>query len=245
MDRFAIILLASALGAAGGVLVAQAAQTPTSAVAVAVLPDELEERLKRIEDKLDDRPEPLTLRGNPVTPPPAPAGFDPGSEQGKALLKAIADTVKSETRSTLAEMQAEEGTTVRRTPRRPQRKRMALSDVARELELSSSEESALRDHYDRINEKAIKLLAGDEGNVDEVRADLESVKKDPSKRMTVFTKYMPKIFPKKIGEFVQLRTEMSTGVTEAVGKEKADKIRSGYVIEESDPFGMEGRRGFR
>ena len=88
------------------------------------------------------------------------------------------------------------------------------------------------------------MLVGEGETIDDVRRELESMRDDPSKRATLFPKYMGRVIPAKIGEFIALEGERRKGVVDAVGKEKAREIESKYTIEESDPFKMRGG-GFR
>lgn len=244
MDRFAIVLLASAIGAAGGVFVMKTLDTQagSSADAPAAVPSDLAVRLERIEAILSDRPEPLTLRGAA----PAPGAFTPESPEGKAFIAAIAGQVSESTKEALAAAAEEaappSGEAPTRGRRRSNRKRMALTDVAKELELSSAEEQALKEVYEQSNDKLMKVLAGENGDTEEVRRDIEKIRENPDEAMAVMAKYIPRV-TKDIGSFFSIRSQQTKGIRDAIGEDKAARLNREFVVEESDPLGMGGRGG--
>lgn len=200
-------------------------------------------RLARIEAALDRiTGGPMEAGGDPALKGNAPIRVSLDAESMAELKEATRATVKE----TLAEMQPAEGAaagTLQRGPMRFARKRTKLADAAAELGLSSGEEDEVRRIYAETMEKAFKLLAGEDGDVDQVRRDIESVQQDPSKRFSVFGKYMPRVLP-KIGEFMQLDADRRKRVEQVVGKDKARDLERKYDIEESNPLGIGGNMRF-
>ena len=239
MDRFAIVLLASAIGAAAGVFVMKALDDRPAEHkdGDAIAPtDALLQRLERIEARLDERPEPLTLRGNA----PAPTAFSLDSPEGKRLLEAIGKQVKASAKEAIDEnapnlAQGRVGATAPGAARwnRSRRKRVSLDDLAKELELSGNEQQALADVYDESKEKLFKMLAGENGDVEAVRQDYERSQENPQTALTLMSKYIPNI-TKNLGGFIALRTEQQQGIEEAIGKEKAGRLQREYTVEGVD-----------
>ena len=118
----------------------------------------------------------------------------------------------------------------------PGKKRATLSEAARELDLSSSEEAELRRIYADTQEKYLKLIAGPDGDVDAVRRELDEAKKDPKKAPLMMAKYLPKMLP-KIGELMTIRFDQDAAVQAAVGPDKAARLDSRFDVVEANPLG--------
>ncbi len=254
MDKFLPMLLSAVLGGAvGGGLVhvlgpgADADTRATAAIGDLALTDaqietlygQMEAHRRKVAE--GDNATLSAPKGNEMlTAPPAltDAQMDALIARHQAKLEAstkkmIEDQVKEAVAS------ASDGERPRRS-RRPRRQRKSLADAAAELQLSSAEEQALRDHYENITNKALGMLVVEGETIEDVRRELEAAKDDPTKRMNLIPKYMGRVIPAKIGEFIALEGERRKGVVDAVGKEKAREIESKYTIEESDPFNMRG-----
>lgn len=137
----------------------------------------------------------------------------------------------------IEELKAESGEGGGRAARKP-RPRMDLEEVAREVGLSAREEDDLRRVYENANQRFMELLAKPDGDVEQVRRDFEAFKDDETARPKLMTKYIPK-FMGNIGELMAIDAEKRTGIQEAVGSEKADKLGE-YDIVEENPFGFGG-----
>ena len=195
MDRILAFLLAAALGGAGGGFLVHALAPPAASdVGVAgagrlAADNALADQLAGIEQRLDAlgatrglgpglRPGAAPREG---TPPPANVQLDDATIE--ALAARLDERMKSTVKDAVAEAGAEGGET--RSRRRPERKRVALADAARELELSTSQEEALRELYAGMEEKVYAMLAGEDGDPEEVRRDVAMVKADRSKTFEV------------------------------------------------------------
>lgn len=121
-------------------------------------------------------------------------------------------------------------------PGRRGRRRMALADVAREVGLSAREEDDLRRIFANAENKLYELFAKPDGDVEQVKRDLEAFKTDPTARPQLMGKYVPKML-KNIGEVMAIEQEKNAAVVEAVGEERAAEL-SGYNIEEANPLDM-------
>lgn len=245
MDKTIVALLVGLLaGAAGGFVPTLFENTAEDTDTVAATPgtdSSVAERLAKIEANIDRLLEGGMKAGGLSGNAPMRVTIDDATMS--QLKKATKETVKE----TLAEMKEEGSAELPNESVRigrgmgGGRKRMKLADAASELELTGAQEDELRQIYSDTYENMLKLVAGEDGNVEDVRRDIESVRDDPSKAMSVMGKYMPKIFPAKIGDFIKLRTDQDTKVRQAIGDEKATKLRRNYDIEEANPLPIGGR----
>ncbi len=246
-DKVIIGLLALVAGAVGGFGAAKLADSgSTNTPASDTTSDGLEDRFAALEADIAALRQPAALTGSGERVGGTHSGAPVTVAQLDELKSELTADLKSKIDKQVDERMAEMGSaaeTAGGVPARPERKRMSLADASRELGLSSAEEDEVRQVYATATEDALKLLAGEDGDIEEVRADLEKVRKDPAAGMQIMGKYLPRIFPAKIGEFMQIRTKQQQGLVTAVGKEKAGKLERDFVVEESDPFGMRGRSG--
>ncbi len=186
----------------------------------------------------------MTAGGGAALEGSAPMRFSLDDESLAKLKAATKETVKE----TLAELKSEEPAGELMLPgrgrrMRPSKKRLSLADAAADFGLSSGEEAELRDIYQDTMDKAVKLIAGEDGDADQVRKDLEAMRTDPSKRVAMMGKYIPKFLP-KIGEFIQLDQNRRKRVEETLGKDRARELNNKYDIEEANPTGMGGNMRF-
>jgi hypothetical protein len=249
MDRFLALLLAAALGGAGGGFLVHtmapsgsgggslgASGGPGSQAALVA-------QLEGIERRLDTlgagtargpglKPGAAALEG--TAPRSAPLALDEGAVE--ALAAQLAVRMKDSVKDAVEE--AGLGTRGQ-APRRAERKRVSLAAAAKELELSTSQEEALRELYTDMESKVFKMLAGENGDPEEVRRDVEMAKADKSKTFEVVGKYMPKALG-NLGGFMALEGERQARTQEIVGPDKARRLQNEFSIEEQDPFGMNG-----
>lgn len=125
---------------------------------------------------------------------------------------------------------------------RQRKKRMALADVAAEVGLSAGEEDALRQIYANSTDRFLKMMAGPEGDVEQVKQDFEAFRSDEKQRPTLMKKYVPR-FITNVGEMMAIEADKETQVREAVGDEKADALDA-FNIEEESPFDLGGSMRF-
>lgn len=117
-------------------------------------------------------------------------------------------------------------------PRKP------LAEVARELNLTGTQEDAVRAAYREATDRMLKVMAEPESDPETLRRELEAAKGDRAKSMGLVTKYMPK-FLTKLGDVMTIQAERDDKIRKAVGDDGAAKLDR-YRIEEEDPFGLDG-----
>ena len=117
------------------------------------------------------------------------------------------------------------------------RPRKELAEVAREIGLSAGEEDALRRIYADTQDRLFKMMAGPDGDVEQVKRDFTAFKEDETKRPQLVQKYMPK-FVSNLGNLMAVEGERQQAVVEAVGEDKA-ALLGGYDIVEANPMGMD------
>ncbi len=255
MERFLALLLASALGgAAGGFLVHTFAPGAPRPNEIGVMGDasgaSIAERLAAIERRLVD--------GGMESASDAPslrssgrASSVPGVLSGQPtidtttmerLAAGVAEKLSQQMKDSVQEaLRAERDREAEDDePARPAPRRVTLADAARELDLDAAQEQALRDLYTEIENDAYRLVAGEDGDPEEVRRDVQGAKSDPTKRMQVVGKYLPKVI-NNIGGVMELDAKRRARTAEIVGPEKADRLNNGeFLIEEQNPLGWEG-----
>lgn len=254
MERFLSLLLASALGgAAGGFVVhlvgpARGSGGDVSATGSVADAERLGERLLGIEERLAaiaSEGGPSARPGLRGAPPGRPPGARPG-EMDEATLDVLSAKLAERMESTVkkAVSEAVENNKGEETPQRERRKRVSLAEAAKQLELSTTQEEQLRELYGELENEVFTMLAGKDGDPDEVRRDVQTAKDDPAKTMEVVGKYIPKAMS-NLGGFMSLEVKRQQRTNEIVGPEKADRMRREFSIEEQDPLGMEGGFNFR
>ena len=236
---FLALLVGLLAGGVGGYAVYAAssdsgAAGPTEGAAVDLT--SLDERLGRIEALLD-REAPMTLRGAPGAAMDAEAVAVAVAERLEGQMK---DSVRDGVRDVWQEMGAPTSAAAEIPGMTRKRKKAAtLAEAAADLGLSSTEENDLREIYEATIERALDLLAGKDGDREEVRRDFERIKTDPNARMMMIGKYMPKIMP-NIGEFMTMEMDRENKIREAIGEEKAERLKNEFNVSEADPFGISG-----
>lgn len=120
----------------------------------------------------------------------------------------------------------------------PAKKEVTLAEAAAELELTAEEEEAVRRIAKETSEEFLKVIAGKDGNVDDIRRDLEEAKDDPKKRIELTTKYMGKVMT-NIGGLLAVGMTHEQKMRDAIGAEKARKLDENYKVSDLDPLGLE------
>jgi len=241
MSRFLLPFVAAALGAAGGTYAVQRwAPAPPSAApsaAESASDGDVKAELAAIRRWLE-RP------GAVGAPGTLAAGSRPGeaaaavaSRPAVTLTAADLEAAVARAVETSLETRAEADRAAKAAAAAP-KARKSLAEVARELDLTSSQEDAVRQAYRDATDRLLKVMAEPESDANTLRRELEAAKGDSSKTMGLVTKYMPK-FLTKFGDVISIQAERDAKVRTAVGTDKADKFDR-YRIEEEDPFGLDG-----
>ena len=242
MNHIVIVACVALLAGAGGAwLLTEVQGTGGSASTAEGMDDTalLQERIADLEREL------ALLKNPPATlgaDAPARARGTRGGDEAavvEAVLAKLEDRVDARVTSKFEELAAKEadegeGKGSRRGSRR---KRMSLADAARELELTGGEEDELRRIYEDSMNRFLKLAAGPEGNVEDVKRDLEEAKKNPMAGRGLLMKYVPNMM-KNLGEVMAITTDRETAVVKAIGPEKAKKLNEGYDVIEANPLGQ-------
>ena len=163
----------------------------------------------------------------------------------EAVLEKLDERVDARVATKMQELAAsDDAQPARRGPwgRGSSRKRVSLEDAARELELSAAEEDELRRIYDESMNRFMKLAAGPDGDVEDVKRDLEEMKKNPAGARGMMMKYVPNMM-KNIGEVMTISTERQAAVEKAIGKDKARRLNSEFDVIEANPMGQTFRVG--
>ena len=202
------------------------------------------ERLDRIEALLEQRGL-LTARLEGRAGEAGEAALDPegglvrldagiAERLDKVLDEKVKPYVDTAVQEKWDELQEKKEESAPAAPRR--RKRMPLADVAREIGLSAREEDDLRRIYAESENKMYELFAKPDGDVQQVKRDLETFKTDKAARPKLVGKYMPKMI-QNMGEMMAIEQEKNDRIVQTVGPERADEL-SRYDIEEANPFDM-------
>lgn len=252
-------LLAGLLGGAAGALAVRALAPAAPAVAAASSDAVSAARLERIERTLTDL---AAARGPQLEgrreSNPGGAGDGESSGHAERLLsgsggEAFRQALREELTAALdtrIEALKQASKPPEGAPPAPKKRRVELSEAAKDLGLTGNEESELRRIYAESEEKMLKVVAGPDGDVEAVRKDMEEAKRDPKKRATVMLKYMPKVLP-RIGDFMTVEMEKQAAIEATLGPEKAGRLESDFDVVEGNPFGgdnqlrVEARAGNR
>lgn len=246
MNNILVVAMVAALAGFGGAwLFGAVAEDPAAGGAAAGTGDAdlLREQLADLEREIQDLknpPEALAVSA------PAEASVANGERDAvvAAVLEQLDERVDKRVAAKLGELaSSEEGASAR--PGRGfggGRKRVSLADAARDLELSAAEEDELRRIYAESMERFLKLAAGPDGDVEDVKRDMEEVRKNPASGRTVMMKYLPNMM-KNIGEVMTISTERQAAVEKAIGKDKAGRLQTEYDVIEANPMGGTFRIG--
>lgn len=241
MDRWIVALLVGLLGGVGGALAVNLLLPPKAAApeggseagsALATQLARLEPALRALESSGP------TLEGAPLRA--GAAGVPLDAAQMADLRKAVREELATVIDQRIDKLKPAGGEAAAPAARREsEKKRVSLADASRALDLSASEEDALRRIYAESQEKMMRLVAGDGGDVEAVRREVDEARRDPKKRQGLVFKYMPKMLP-KLGEFIQVGMEQEAAIAEAVGPDKAERLQREFDVEEANPLGVGG-----
>lgn len=120
----------------------------------------------------------------------------------------------------------------------PAKKKMTLAEAAAELELTADEEEAVRRIARETSEEFLKVVAGKDASVDDIRREFEEAREDPKKRAALTTKYMGKVMA-NLGGLMAVGMTHEQKMREALGAEKARRLDDEYDVTDLDPLGLE------
>lgn len=241
------ILLGLLAGFGGGALAVQILGPGGAATAADGGPDtagrDLAARIQVLEDRLEI--ERATLRGSApgTVGSAAPGATVPGNvlspETRDALVQELAEKV-GEHLDERIEKKIEEaaGEADPMARLREPKPRVSLAEAAEELGLSAAEEDDLRQIFTQHEERMLKMLAGKDGDPEEVRRDLARAAEDESTRPELMQKYMPRVVG-NLAQVMKIETTKHMDINKAIGPEKAGKLR-GMNVAEADSFGFRG-----
>lgn len=245
MSRFVVPFLAALLGASAGTYAVLRFAPPTPPAAPAAgetaTDGDVKAELAAIRRWLE-RPGAVRAPGTLAASPTGPAGAGAApagtaadgsrpitaADLEAALAKAVEATLEKRAEADKAAAAAEKAP----------KPRKSLAEVARELNLSSAQEDAVRQAYREAGDRLLKVMAEPESDAETLRRELEAAKGDQGKTMGLVTKYMPK-FITKLGDVMSIQAERDEKIRKAVGDENVQRL-DGYRIEEEDPFGLDG-----
>jgi len=155
----------------------------------------------------------------------------------RAELEAIvAKSVETATAAAFAKRDEDEQ--AERKAKSAAKKRVPLAEAARELNLSASQEDAVRRAYEEATERFLKAMTEPDGDPVALRRELEEARGDSTKKAALTGKYIGK-FMTKLGDFMTIGAERDAKIAKAVGNDNVGRLQR-YQIEEEDPFGWNG-----
>lgn len=244
MNNVLVMAIVALIAGFGGALIHAQLDTGSGAGAGTETGDAalLADKVADLERKLAAMDAPgATLRGAAPAPGTGPAAST--DEVVEAVLAKMGEQVDERVTSKfeeLAKAREDEGGSSPRTRRRG-KKRLSLRDAAEEIGLSGSEEDELRRIYDDSMNRFMKLAAGKDGDVEDVKRDLEAAKKNPAAARGLFMKYVPNMMS-NMGELMTIQAEREAAVVKAIGPEKAKKLNDEFDVIEANPIGGGGMR---
>ncbi len=250
MDRWIAALLAGLVGGVGGTLAVRELFPPPAASELGSQgTGGVDARLERIEASLAA----LAARGPMLEGSAGPAGGrsdvgGPGGmgavaltgPAGEAFKKALREELGAALDQRLEKLgKASDELEQLARVKPPEKKRVNLADAARDLELTAQQEDELRRVYTTSQDKMLRLAAGEGGDIEAVRREVEEASRDPKKRPLIMAKYMPRMLP-KLGELITIQMEQQTAVEAVVGPDKAARIDNEFDLIEANPLGAGG-----
>lgn len=240
MQRVLVPFLAAALGGAAGVLVTARLDghgTPGASVTAEPGGTEVRDELAALR-RLLERPTPLASAprsGGPAgVAADGPAGAGAAATGGAVTREDLRAAIEDAMARGLEKLEAQrkESEAAAKAPK----KRVPLAEVARELNLSGSQEDAVRRAYEEATEEFLDIMAKPESDAATLRRELEDAKSDPAKQMNLMTKNLPKLIT-KLGDFMAIESRREEKIRKAVGPDNARKLKA-YDLAEEDPFGF-------
>ena len=204
------------------------------------------ERLDRIEAKLEKGDPAMTLRA-PTSSARKGGALEHVAAQGDQAIEALLDRIDERVGKTVSERvdkklsELKGGVEVMQEE--PAKPKMTLAEAAVEIGLTAQEEDDLRQIYTDVEEEMLKIIAKPDGDVEEIRRDIEEARGKPGGGISLMTKYMPKLMT-NLGDFIALQATTESKIRKAIGKDKHDALEK-IDVKESHPFGLGGDMSFR
>ncbi len=245
MDKLIVPLLVGLIAGAGGVFVGRSFSKSSTAPATSVDTGALEDRIASLETALAKQtPGAALLEGDarPTGTRRSP-GMGVGSETLTAeQLEALAEQLEPSMRAA-AKMEIDErieasGGIEGLIQDEVQKKKITLAELAREMDLSADQEVEIRELARASTDEFLKVLAGEDQTIEDVRRDFEDAKGDPSRQAELATKYVARLMT-NLGPVMTAVMKYETGMTKILGPEKKEQFESKYEVTDLDPLGIE------
>ncbi len=120
-----------------------------------------------------------------------------------------------------------------------EKKKVTLAEVARELEMTQSEEEAIRELAEEFSDKMIGLLTTEDETKEQVIEELQAAKDDPTKQMALMGKYMGRAMT-NLPKLMETMGSLQTRGVKILGAERWGKFERDYEVTDLDPYGLTG-----
>lgn len=242
---FVVGLLGGAVGALGSIYIANP-EARTAGDEGSKDMSEIAERLDRIETALGRRPGEPMLRGS--ASPGGSAKLPEDASELDAVVAALEErlrpAIEESVSTSVARAVAERGAEFKgKEEPEPEKKKTTLAQAAMDLELSADEEESVRRIAQETTDEFLRLLAGEDQTVDDIRREFDDAKEDPVKRIGLTAKYIGKVMG-NMGGLIALGFTHDKKMKEAIGPEKARRLEDEYELTDLDPLGLEAAFGF-
>ncbi len=182
------------------------------------------------------------LRNPPETLRASAAAGTPGSSEAaqaavvEAVLAKLDERVDGRVTEKFEALASKNEGGSQRGRRRGGKKRVSLKDAASAIGLSAQEEDEVARIYEDSMNRFMKLAAGPDGDIEDVKRDLANAQKNPMGGRTLMMKYMPNMM-KNMGELMTIQADRETAINKAIGPEKARRLNSEFDVKEGNPLG--------
>ena len=245
MDKLLVPVLVGLIAGAGGVLVGKSFSGGTATPAAGGDTVVLEERIASLEEALAKQLAPAALLEGDARPAATPAaGAGPlgvralTEEELAALVEQLQPSMREAAKLELDERITEKGGIEALIEAEEAKKKATLADVAREMDLTADQEAEIRELARTTTDEFLKVLAGEDETVEDVRRAFEDALGDPAKRAELAGKYVSRLVS-NLGPVMTTFMKYETGMTKILGPEKKEKFESEYEVTDLDPLDLE------
>jgi hypothetical protein len=155
-----------------------------------------------------------------------------------ALLVRVDERVAAAVEKKIADLQAQDGGLSGRS-KRPEKRKLTLAQASAELELSAQQEDELRRIYADSERKFLAMLAGPDGDPEEVKREIQDAAQTPGGPQKLIGKYMPNVIS-NIGTIISMQAERESAIVKAVGPKNAKRLDNEFEVKEADFLGLGG-----
>jgi hypothetical protein len=245
VDKLLVPLLVGLLAGAGGVFVGKAFTSSASAPAATADTGALEARIAALEEALAKQTPGAALLEGDTRPARtqrslAVGGASPklSDEELEALAKQLEPSMRAAAKQEIDERVGKDGGIEALIAEEAKKKKATLAEVARELDLTADQEAEIRQLARASTDEFLKVLAGEDETIEDVRRAFEDAKGDLSKQAELAGKYVARLMS-NLGPVMTAVMKYETGMTKILGPEKKDKFENGYDVTDLDPLGIE------